>query len=299
MSTIVEVRDLWKRFGSFQALRGISFDIHPGEAMGYVGPNGAGKSTTIRTLLGFIRPSSGSATIFGKDSWSDAVDIHRSVAYVPGDVYLWPNLTGGEIIDFLLGLQGSPDRRRLADLIDRFEFDPTTKARSYSKGNRQKVALIAALASNAELYVFDEPTSGLDPVMEAVFTQETERIKREGKAILLSSHILSEVERLCDRIAIIREGRIVECGSLEDMRHLTRYEFSVRTTRPATALADVAAIHDLEFHGTTATFQADSDSIQEVLDALRPYTVVKLDSAPQTLEELFLRHYATDGRASS
>lgn len=296
MSTIVEVKNLQKSFGKFQALKNINFTIETGQVMGYVGPNGAGKSTTIRTLLGLIKPTGGSATIFGKDVWFDAIDIHSKVAYVPGDVYLWPNLTGGEIIDFFLKLQGNPDYARLETLIKKFDFDPKKKARSYSKGNRQKVALIAALATNAELYIFDEPTSGLDPLMEAVFEEEVERIKACGKAILLSSHILSEVEKLCDQIAIIREGEIVEYGSLEDMRHLTRYEFSVETTIPATALEQVPAVHNLQFEGNIATFQADSDKIQDVLDALRKYEVLKLDSAPQTLEELFLRQYTAEGK---
>lgn len=298
MSTIVAVDGLRKRFGKTEALRGISFTIKSGEIMGYVGPNGAGKSTTIRTLLGLIKASDGRATIFGKDVWSDAIAIHRRVAYVPGDVYLWPNLTGGEIVDVLLGLQdhGQVNRRRLHDLVRNFDFDPKKKARSYSKGNRQKVALIAALATDADLYIFDEPTSGLDPLMEAVFQQEVEQLKAQGKAILLSSHILSEVERLCDHIAIIRQGRIIENGSLEDMRHLTRYEFNVETTQPATSLREVPAVHHLEQNGTKSVFQADSDKIQSVLDALRPYEVVRLDAAPQTLEELFLREYAKDGK---
>ncbi|MCI1211993.1 MULTISPECIES: ABC transporter ATP-binding protein [Bifidobacterium] len=298
MSTIVAVDGLRKRFGKTEALRGISFTIQSGEVMGYVGPNGAGKSTTIRTLLGLIKASDGRATIFGKDVWSDAIAIHRRVAYVPGDVYLWPNLTGGEIVDVLLGLQdhGQVNRRRLHDLVRNFDFDPKKKARSYSKGNRQKVALIAALATDADLYIFDEPTSGLDPLMEAVFQQEVEQLKAQGKAILLSSHILSEVERLCDHIVIIRQGRIIENGSLEDMRHLTRYEFNVETTQPATSLRKVPAVHHLEQNGTKSVFQADSDKIQSVLDALRPYEVVRLDAAPQTLEELFLREYAKDGK---
>lgn len=198
----------------------------------------------------------------------------------------------------LLGLQdhGQVNRRRLHDLVRNFDFDPKKKARSYSKGNRQKVALIAALATDADLYIFDEPTSGLDPLMEAVFQQEVEQLKAQGKAILLSSHILSEVERLCDHIVIIRQGRIIENGSLEDMRHLTRYEFNVETTQPATSLREVPAVHHLEQNGTKSIFQADSDKIQSVLDALRPYEVVRLDAAPQTLEELFLREYAKDGK---
>ena len=289
---VVEIKQLQKNFGKFQALKNISFDIHAGEVLGYVGPNGAGKSTTIRVLLGLIKASGGSAKIFGKDVWTDAIEIHKNIAYVPGDVYLWPNLTGGEIIDMFLHMHGSFDAAKRDELIKKFEFDPKKKARSYSKGNRQKVALIAALASDAELYIFDEPTSGLDPLMEAVFQEEVARIKAAGKAILLSSHILSEVEKLCDTIAIIAAGEIVEYGSLEEMRHLTRYEFKVETKTPADSLQNLDFVHDLKIDGNKASFQADSDKIQEVLSALTAYDVLRIDSNPQTLEELFMHHYA-------
>ncbi|MPQ37640.1 ATP-binding cassette domain-containing protein [Lactobacillus plantarum] len=295
MAKIVEVKRLQKKFGKFQALKDVTFDINEGEVLGYVGPNGAGKSTTIRALLGIIKASGGSAKIFGKDVWNDSIEIHKNIAYVPGDVYLWPNLSGGEIIDMFLHMHGSFDAARRDELIKKFEFDPKKKARSYSKGNRQKVALIAALASNAELYIFDEPTSGLDPLMEAVFQNELMRIKAEGKAILLSSHILSEVERLCDKIAIIAAGEIVEYGSLEEMRHLTRYEFKVETKKPAVGLERLNAVHNLKFDSNKATFQADSDKVQEILAVLTEYDVVKIDSNPQTLEELFMHHY-TKGR---
>ncbi|EIY7154271.1 ABC transporter ATP-binding protein [Enterococcus faecalis] len=295
MAKIVEVKRLQKKFGKFQALKDVTFDVNEGEVLGYVGPNGAGKSTTIRALLGIIKASGGSAKIFGKDVWNDSIEIHKNIAYVPGDVYLWPNLSGGEIIDMFLHMHGSFDAARRDELIKKFEFDPKKKARSYSKGNRQKVALIAALASNAELYIFDEPTSGLDPLMEAVFQNEVMRIKAEGKAILLSSHILSEVERLCDKIAIIAAGEIVEYGSLEEMRHLTRYEFKVETKKPAVGLERLNAVHNLKFDSNKATFQADSDKVQEILAVLTEYDVVKIDSNPQTLEELFMHHY-TQGR---
>lgn len=295
MAKIVEVKRLQKKFGKFQALKDVTFDVNEGEVLGYVGPNGAGKSTTIRALLGIIKASGGSAKIFGKDVWNDSIEIHKNIAYVPGDVYLWPNLSGGEIIDMFLHMHGSFDAARRDELIKKFEFDPKKKARSYSKGNRQKVALIAALASNAELYIFDEPTSGLDPLMEAVFQNEVMRIKAEGKAILLSSHILSEVERLCDKIAIIAAGEIVEYGSLEEMRHLTRYEFKVETKKPAVGLERLNAVHNLKFDSNKATFQADSDKVQEILAVLTEYDVVKIDSNPQTLEELFMHHY-TKGR---
>lgn len=295
MAKIVEVKRLQKKFGKFQALKDVTFDVNEGEVLGYVGPNGAGKSTTIRALLGIIKASGGSAKIFGKDVWNDSIEIHKNIAYVPGDVYLWPNLSGGEIIDMFLHMHGSFDAARRDELIKKFEFDPKKKARSYSKGNRQKVALIAALASNAELYIFDEPTSGLDPLMEAVFQNEVMRIKAEGKAILLSSHILSEVERLCDKIAIIAAGEIVEYGSLEEMRHLTRYEFKVETKKPAVGLERLNAVHNFKFDSNKATFQADSDKVQEILAVLTEYDVVKIDSNPQTLEELFMHHY-TQGR---
>lgn len=295
MAKIVEVKRLQKKFGKFQALKDVTFDVNEGEVLGYVGPNGAGKSTTIRALLGIIKASGGSAKIFGKDVWNDSIEIHKNIAYVPGDVYLWPNLSGGEIIDMFLHMHGSFDAARRDELIKKFEFDPKKKARSYSKGNRQKVALIAALASNAEFYIFDEPTSGLDPLMEAVFQNELMRIKAEGKAILLSSHILSEVERLCDKIAIIAAGEIVEYGSLEEMRHLTRYEFKVETKKPAVGLERLNAVHNLKFDSNKATFQADSDKVQEILAVLTEYDVVKIDSNPQTLEELFMHHY-TKGR---
>lgn len=295
MAKIVEVKRLQKKFGNFQALKDVTFDVNEGEVLGYVGPNGAGKSTTIRALLGIIKASGGSAKIFGKDVWNDSIEIHKNIAYVPGDVYLWPNLSGGEIIDMFLHMHGSFDAARRDELIKKFEFDPKKKARSYSKGNRQKVALIAALASNAEFYIFDEPTSGLDPLMEAVFQNELMRIKAEGKAILLSSHILSEVERLCDKIAIIAAGEIVEYGSLEEMRHLTRYEFKVETKKPAVGLERLNAVHNLKFDSNKATFQADSDKVQEILAVLTEYDVVKIDSNPQTLEELFMHHY-TKGR---
>lgn len=291
MTKILEVKNLQKHFGKFQALKNVNFEINSGEVLGYVGPNGAGKSTTIRTLLGIIKASGGSAEIFGKNVWTDAIDIHKEIAYVPGDVYLWGNLTGGQIIDIFLNFHGKANLQKRDELITKFQLDVKKKARSYSKGNRQKVALIAALASESELYIFDEPTSGLDPLMEAVFQDEVARIKSEGKAILLSSHILSEVERLCDKIAIIRNGEIVEYGSLEEMRHLTRYEFKVETRQKAEALSNLTGVHDLKFDGNNASFQADSDKVQEILQTLLQYDVVKLDSNPQTLEELFLHHY--------
>ncbi|MEY8457876.1 ABC transporter ATP-binding protein [Lactococcus ileimucosae] len=291
MQKIVEIKNLQKNFGKFQALKDVTLDVNAGEVLGYIGPNGSGKSTTLRVLLGIIKKSGGSATIFGKDVWTDAIEIHKKIAYVPGDVYLWPNLTGGEIIDLFLKLHGHADIQKKDELIAKFELDPRKKARSYSKGNRQKIALIAALATDAELYIFDEPTSGLDPLMESVFQAEVQRLKKAGKAIILSSHILSEVERLADRVAVIRKGEIVETGSLEDLRHLTRDTFKVETVQVPEELHGLEGVYDLQLTGNRAVFQVDSDKTDIVLKTLLKYGVKKLESTPPTLEELFMHHY--------
>ncbi|MEY8538662.1 ABC transporter ATP-binding protein [Lactococcus muris] len=291
MQKIVEIKNLQKDFGKFQALKNVTLDVNAGEVLGYIGPNGSGKSTTIRVLLGIIKNSGGSATIFGKDVWKDAIEIHKKIAYVPGDVYLWPNLSGGEIIDLFLKLHGHADLKKRDELIKKFELDPKKKARSYSKGNRQKIALIAALATDAELYIFDEPTSGLDPLMESVFQAEVQRLKKAGKAIILSSHILSEVERLADRVAVIRKGEIVETGSLDDLRHLTRDTFKVETNQAPEALHGLEGVHDLHLTDNKAVFQVDSDKTDIVLKTLLKYGVKKLESTPPTLEELFMHHY--------
>ncbi|HBC90678.1 MAG TPA: ABC transporter ATP-binding protein [Lactococcus sp.] len=291
MQKIVEIKNLQKNFGKFQALKNVTLDVNAGEVLGYIGPNGSGKSTTIRVLLGIIKKSGGSATIFGKDVWTDAIEIHKKIAYVPGDVYLWPNLSGGEIIDLFLKLHGHADLKKRDELIKKFELDPKKKARSYSKGNRQKIALIAALATDAELYIFDEPTSGLDPLMESVFQAEVQRLKKAGKAIILSSHILSEVERLADRVAVIRKGEIVETGSLDDLRHLTRDTFKVETNQAPEALHGLEGVHDLHRNGNKAVFQVDSDKTDVILKTLLKYGVKKLESTPPTLEELFMHHY--------
>ncbi|MCX2454973.1 ABC transporter ATP-binding protein [Lacticaseibacillus nasuensis] len=292
MTEVLTVDHLQKRFGQFQALKDISFSIHAGEVFGFIGPNGAGKSTTIRTLLGILRPTAGHATIFGLDAWRDAVKIHRRLAYVPGDVNLWPNLTGGEVIDFLLRLNGQQHSARTDALIKQFELDPTKKARTYSKGNRQKVALIAALSSDAELYIFDEPTSGLDPLMEEVFQQQVLALKQAGKSVLLSSHILSEVERMCDRIAIIRQGAIIEVGSLAEMRQLSRSTVHVTTQQPLTALAKLPAVHQFTATAPTqAVFAVDAEAIGTVITAVSQLGIVQLATTPPTLEDLFLRYY--------
>lgn len=295
MDTIVTIRGLSKRFGTFSALKNVNLDIRAGEVLGFIGPNGAGKSTTIRLLLGILKPSSGTAKIFGEDVWSHAVEIHRRMAYVPGDVNLWPNLTGGEIIDLFMKLQGSGDVDRRDELIGRFELDPSKKSRTYSKGNRQKVALIAAFASDADLFILDEPTSGLDPLMERVFQECVEEIKAKGKSVLLSSHILSEVERLCGRVAIIREGEIIETGTLEELRHLTRSLFQVETRMPADRLSTFPGVHDLEQIERKAVFQVDSEQVGAVLEYLTGLGIRKLESMPPTLEDLFMRHYEKQG----
>lgn len=291
MDKLVEVKGLQKNFGQFQALKDVSFEVNAGEVLGYIGPNGAGKSTTIRILLGIIRATQGKVQIFGKDVWQDSIEIHKKIAYVPGDVYLWPNLSGGETIDLFLKLHGAINQEKRDQLIKRFDLNPKKKVRSYSKGNRQKIALIAALATEAELYIFDEPTSGLDPLMEAVFQEEVKALKAAGKAIILSSHILSEVEKLADRVAVIRKGEIVETGTLDDLRHLTRYQYKVETEQEAVGLKELSSVHDLQIKENEATFQADSDAIDEILKTLLLYGVKKLEATPPTLEDLFMRHY--------
>ncbi|WKB48025.1 ABC transporter ATP-binding protein [Lactococcus lactis subsp. lactis] len=291
MDKLVEVKGLQKNFGQFQALKDVSFEVNAGEVLGYIGPNGAGKSTTIRILLGIIRATQGKVQIFGKDVWQDSIEIHKKIAYVPGDVYLWPNLSGGETIDLFLKLHGAINQEKRDQLIKKFDLNPKKKVRSYSKGNRQKIALIAALATEAELYIFDEPTSGLDPLMEAVFQEEVKALKAAGKAIILSSHILSEVEKLADRVSVIRKGEIVETGTLDDLRHLTRYQYKVETEQEAVGLKELSSVHDLQIKENEATFQADSDAIDEILKTLLLYGVKKLEATPPTLEDLFMRHY--------
>lgn len=291
MDKLVEVKGLQKNFGQFQALKDVSFEVNAGEVLGYIGPNGAGKSTTIRILLGIIRATQGKVQIFGKDVWQDSIEIHKKIAYVPGDVYLWPNLSGGETIDLFLKLHGAINQEKRDQLIKKFDLNPKKKVRSYSKGNRQKIALIAALATEAELYIFDEPTSGLDPLMEAVFQEEVKALKAAGKAIILSSHILSEVEKLADRVAVIRKGEIVETGTLDDLRHLTRYQYKVETEQETVGLKELSSVHDLQIKENEATFQADSDAIDEILKTLLLYGVKKLEATPPTLEDLFMRHY--------
>lgn len=291
MTTVIEATGLVKTFGRVRALDGLDLTVTEGEVHGFLGPNGSGKSTTLRVLLGLLRANGGTVSVFGKDPWRDAVDIHRDLAYVPGDVALWPNLSGGETIDLLTGLRGGVDEKQRKRLLDVFGLDPKKKARSYSKGNRQKVALVAAFARPAKLYLFDEPTSGLDPVMEAVFAFEVQRVRAAGATVLLSSHILSEVEQLCDRVTIIRAGRAVESGSLAEMRHLTRSSFRVSTTANGATISALPGVHDLRDDGGQLVFDVDTASIQAVLAALTQAGVSSLSVTPPSLEELFLRHY--------
>src|SRR5690606_28902033 len=243
--TVLKVTELTKRFGKFTALDGVNLEVDEGEVFGFIGPNGAGKSTTIRILLGILKATEGAAKIFGNDAWSDAVEIHKRIAYVPGDVNLWPNLTGGEVIDLFGSLRGGINKQRRDELIKRFDLDPSKKCRTYSKGNRQKVALVAAFSSDADLYILDEPTSGLDPLMEQVFQACVLEAKNAGKSILLSSHILSEVEKLCDRVGIIRQGKIIETGTLNELRHLTRTNLLVETKNRVKDLNDFSGVHEL------------------------------------------------------
>ncbi|MFC4401554.1 ATP-binding cassette domain-containing protein [Gracilibacillus xinjiangensis] len=289
--SIVNINGLSKKFGSFIVLNNIHLQVNEGEVFGFIGPNGAGKSTTIRILLGILKRTSGTATIFGKDVWRDAVAIHEKVAYVPGDVYLWENLTGGEVIDIFLGFKGNVDNKKRDQLIDRFQLDSKKKCGSYSKGNRQKVALIAAFASNADLFILDEPTSGLDPLMEQVFQQCVEEVKNEGKCVLLSSHILSEVEKLCDRVGIIRKGEIVETGTLDELRHLTRTKLEVATASPIVDLVTWEGIYDVQQKGDNYSFQVDSDKLAIIMSKLSSFCIKKIESTPPTLEDLFMRHY--------
>jgi ABC-2 type transport system ATP-binding protein len=291
MTTAISVTGLVKTFGATRALDGLDLEVATGEVHGFLGPNGSGKSTTIRVLLGLLRPDSGAVRLLDGNPWRDAVALHRRLAYVPGDVTLWPGISGGEAIDLLARLQGGVDPARRADLLDRFDLDPRKKARTYSKGNRQKVALVAALASDAELLVLDEPTSGLDPLMEAVFQECIREVRAEGRTVLLSSHILAEAEALSDRVSIIRHGRTVQTGSLAELRHLTRTSIVAETVRPPTGLDVLAGVHDLRREDGRVHFDVDTDHLDDVLRHLTDLGLRSLTSAPPTLEELFLRHY--------
>ncbi|SBT53856.1 ABC transporter ATP-binding protein [Micromonospora narathiwatensis] len=294
METPIEVSGLVKTFGRTRALDGLDLTVRAGEVHGFLGPNGAGKSTTIRVLLGLLRPDAGTVRLLGGDPWRDAVALHRRLAYVPGDVTLWPSLTGGEVIDLLGRMRGGLDPKRRAELLESFELDPRKKGRAYSKGNRQKVGLVAALASDVELLILDEPTSGLDPLMEEVFQHWVRRAKQDGRTVLLSSHILAEVEALCDRVTIIRNGVAVESGTLDELRHLQRTSIEAEIVAPLDGLADLAGVHDLRVDGNRVRFDVDSAALETALRRLTELGVRSLVSKPPTLEELFLRHYEAD-----
>ena len=294
MSTAIAVAGVDKSFGDVKALVGLDLSVETGEVHGFLGPNGAGKSTAIRVLLGLLRADAGSVQLLGGDPWRDAVSLHRRLAYVPGDVNLWPNLTGGEVIDLLGRLRGGLDEKRRDQLLERFELDPRKKGRTYSKGNRQKVAIVAALASDVELLIMDEPTTGLDPLMEAVFQSFINEEKDRGRTVLLSSHILSEVEALCDRVSIIRAGTVVETGTLSQLRHLTRTNIVAELRSIPDGLAAAEGIHDLLVEGHRVHFDVEAEHLDDALKLLVGAGVQSLTSQPPTLEELFLRHYATD-----
>ncbi len=294
MENAISVSGLTKRFGQTKALDGLDLTVAQGEVHGFLGPNGSGKTTTIRVLLGLLRADGGTATLLGGDPWRDAVDLHRRLAYVPGDVTLWPNLSGGEVIDLLGRLRGGLNPKRRNELLERFDLDPRKKGRAYSKGNRQKVGLIAALASDVELLLLDEPTSGLDPLMEEIFRQVIAEEKRNGRTVLLSSHILAEVEALCDRVSIIRLGRTVETGTLTQLRHLTRTFISAELATAPNGLGTMAGVHDLQVQDNHVRLQVDSAQLDAVLRQLTSHGVRSLVSQPPTLEELFLRHYETE-----
>jgi ABC-2 type transport system ATP-binding protein len=294
MSAALEIQQLHKSFGQVKALDGLDLSVQTGQVTGFLGPNGAGKSTTIRVLLGLLRLDSGSVEVLGKHPWDDAVELHRRLAYVPGDVSLWPNLTGGEAIDLLCRLRGGADKARKAELLDRFELDPTKKGRTYSKGNRQKVALVAALAADVELLVLDEPTSGLDPLMETVFQDCIGEAKSAGRSVLLSSHILAEVEKLCDSVTIIRAGRAVQSGTLTELRHLTRTTITASIDGSPERLAELPGVHDFVAGQGVVTFDVDHDQLAAVVQALGALGVRTLNSAPPSLEQLFLRQYGDE-----
>lgn len=288
---VVRIEGLVKTFGSFRALDELDLVVEPGEVHGFLGPNGAGKSTTLRVLLGLLRKDAGTVRLLGGDPWAEAAALHRRLAYVPGDVNLWPGLTGGEAIDLLGRLRGGLDRGRRDALIERFELDPTKRGRAYSKGNRQKVALVAALAADVDLLLLDEPTSGLDPLMEEVFTELVGEFRAGGGTVLLSSHILAEVEKLCDRVSIIRNGRVVEAGTLAELRHLTRTSVDAAVVGEPAGLADLAGVHDVAVEGDRVRFQVETAELDTAIGVLHRAGIRTLACQPPTLEELFLRHY--------
>lgn len=297
MSLVIEASGLVKEYGRVRALDGLELQVATGQVHGFLGPNGAGKTTTIRILLGLLRASQGRVALWGRDPWRDSTELHRRLVYVPGDVTLWPNLSGGEVIDLLGRLRGGQDRERRDALVDRFELDPSKKSRTYSKGNRQKVALVAAFAADAELLILDEPTSGLDPLMDAVFRECVEEARVAGRTVLLSSHILGEVEQLCDHVSIVRSGRIVESGPLSALRHLSGTLVEAELTGPAEGLERLPGVSDLQVDGTHVRCTVDSAGLDGLLAALARAGIANLRCSPPTLEELFLRYYTTKAAA--
>ena len=295
MTAVIDIRDLHKHFGDVRALDGLDLTVEEGEIHGFLGPNGAGKSTTIRVLLGVLRATSGQVRMLGRDPWADAVALHREIAYVPGDVTLWPSLTGGETIDLLARMRGGIDEARRAELIERFDLDPKKKARTYSTGNRQKVSLISALSSPARLLLLDEPSIGLDPLMEQVFRECIMQARDRGVTVLLSSHILAETEALCKRVTIIRAGKTVESGSLESMRHLSRTSIKAELLGDPGDLSRIKGVEDISMEGNILHAEVDADSLGELIRVLGDTGVRSLVSQPPTLEELFLRHYKVGG----
>lgn len=292
---IIKIENLIKNYGKFTALNGVNMEVNQGEIYGFIGPNGAGKTTTIRILLGMLKSSGGSVSIFGKDAWKNAVDLHKRIAYVPGDVNLWPNMTGGEVIDLFVKLRGTNNKSKREELIERFNLDPSKKCRTYSKGNRQKVSLIAAFSSEADLYILDEPTSGLDPLMERVFQECIDEVKNEGKTVLLSSHILSEVEKLCDKVGIIRNGKIIDSGTLSELRHLMRNRVIVETKEKIPNLADLTGVHDLSNNNGINSFNVDGNEMGNVMSEITKYGIIKIEATPPTLEDMFMSHYENGG----
>lgn len=299
MTNVISIGGLVKTFGHTRALDGLDMEVAKGEVHGFLGPNGAGKTTAIRVLLGLLRADSGTAELLGSDPWHDATELHRRLAYVPGEVMLWPHLTGGEVIDLLGRMRGGLDPNRRASLIEQFDLDPTKKGRTYSKGNRQKVALIAALASDVELLLLDEPTAGLDPLMEAVFRDRINEERENGRTVLLSSHLLAEVEALCERISIIRHGKIVESGTLSELRHLTRTSIDAELSTTATTITDLGGVHDLVVVGNRVRCQVDNDALDRVMRHLAELGIRSLSSHPPTLQEVFLRHYEVESADGS
>ncbi|EMR06373.1 putative ABC transporter ATP-binding protein YbhF [Bhargavaea cecembensis DSE10] len=295
--SVLELKGITKRFGKFTAVEEVSFEIREGEVFGFIGPNGAGKSTTIRAIIGAISPTSGEVRLHGKPVTAQP-DYRKHIAYVPGDVQLWPNLTGGEVIRFFMEMSGNADTEKMETLIREFRLDPKKKCKTYSKGNRQKVALISAFLSDADLLIFDEPTTGLDPLMERTFHRHVLSAKSEGKSILLSSHILSEVEKLADRIAIIREGKIIETGRFSELKHITRVHYLVRTPEDLAAVGRMEGVHEFRQEGGEAEFLVDADRVKDVLAALKRYELEGLETLPPKLEDIFMRYYDAGSGAS-